>query len=60
MALGVLGSMAIAYFGGWPVTVTLWSLLTALGMAVIVGVLAGYYPAIRAARLDPVDALRHD
>jgi putative ABC transport system permease protein len=60
MALGVLGSMAIAYFGGWPVTVTLWSLLTALGMAGIVGVLAGYYPAIRAARLDPVDALRHD
>jgi ABC-type antimicrobial peptide transport system permease subunit len=41
-------------------SVTGWLVLTALGFATVVGLIAGLYPAARAARLDPLDALRHE
>jgi putative ABC transport system permease protein len=38
----------------------LWLIASAIGFSILVSLLAGLYPARRAARLDPIQALRHD
>lgn len=57
-ALGAVATVAFAAARHWHAVVSLPSLAAAVGVAVLVGALAGLYPAIRAAQLPPAAALR--
>jgi putative ABC transport system permease protein len=58
--LGVGCSVLISMAAGWQVIVTLWSVMVALGMAIGVGLCSGFYPAWKAASLNPIAALRNE
>ncbi|MFO1194859.1 MAG: ABC transporter permease [Rhodoferax sp.] len=60
VVLGAGATWAIGYFAGWQVTMTPASILLAAGFSGFVGVLFGFYPARRASRLLPIQALRYE
>jgi putative ABC transport system permease protein len=60
LALGVAGSALIQRLAGWPTALSPLMVLAALVTAVAVGVGFGFYPAWRAAHLQPMEALRHE
>ncbi len=60
LALGVGGTMLAARLGEFPVLLSPATLIGAVGIAVVIAVFFGYYPARRASLLDPIDALRFE
>jgi putative ABC transport system permease protein len=58
--VGILLSQLVAYFAGWSTIVTASSVIVATVVSVTVGIVFGLYPAMRAARLEPMYALRYE
>ena len=63
-AMGIAGGMAfswlLAHFQHWP-TVTPWSwIVIAFVSSAVIGIISGFYPAWKASKLDPIDALRYE
>ncbi|MFG1871913.1 ABC transporter permease [Micromonospora arborensis] len=56
-ALGLLATIGFASYQGWPPTIPVTAVAGGIGGALLVGMVAGVYPSIRAARLPPTEAL---
>jgi putative ABC transport system permease protein len=60
IGLGILGAEIIGYFTEWNTLISYWALLTSFSFAAAVGIFFGFYPAHKASRLNPIDALRYE
>jgi putative ABC transport system permease protein len=60
IGIGIGVSRLIANFAGWPVAVDPSSIAIAFGFSALIGIFFGFYPARKAAAMDPIEALRFE
>ncbi len=58
--IGLIATYSIKTFAGWPVSITLSSIVISFAVCTITGVFFGWYPARKAAQQDPINALRYE
>lgn len=58
--LGIGSSQLVSWLNGWPVLVSSSSVIAAFVFSAVIGIFFGFYPARKAAQLDPIDALRYE
>jgi ABC-type antimicrobial peptide transport system permease subunit len=60
IVLGRSAALLVRYFMHWPVTVSYPAIIGAVVVSATIGIAFGFYPAWKASRLDPIDALRYE
>lgn len=60
IGFGWIGAYFLSQYGDWPLVISEISIVIAFGFALLIGIFFGLYPAMKAAQMNPVDALRYE